>query len=351
MLRKAIAWLIALALLAAPAVPALAEVTRYGTMMVDNCEEWVSLRDGPGTGCGRLAKVPLFALVTDAEWEPICGDFIYCNYNGQYGYILSKYLVPWADPEPDPDARFESEWGFAFDYDASLMTVDTDDTEGGQSLIVYPEAVEAPVYLEIMTAEKAGMLPSRFLEVNAPADVTYEESQTADGSPLHWFQTPQGEVARVYYAVDGAQDGLVAVGTCPIVNRESWIAQFNAIMRSIAFVTPLPVRADWAEATGRALVVDQDGEYVTIMADAPVSDVALLALTLTDCDEDGNAAFDEAVVHEQDALVPDAPLVVKLAFPGDMPCYGLRFTDGDGEVRRFAFSVSGLDGSLRLAEY
>ena len=72
---------------------ALAEKTFYGDMVVINCQEWVSLRDVPGTGGKRLAKVPLYAVVTDAEWEPICGDFIYCRYEGQYGYILSQYLM------------------------------------------------------------------------------------------------------------------------------------------------------------------------------------------------------------------------------------------------------------------
>ena len=90
-----------LAALVALAVPAMAEPTYIGTMMVDNCEEWVSLRDGPGTDRARLAKVPLYGIVTDAERDPSYGDFTYVNYDGQYGYILSRYLVPWADPEPE----------------------------------------------------------------------------------------------------------------------------------------------------------------------------------------------------------------------------------------------------------
>ncbi len=80
---------------------ALAEKTFYGDMVVINCEEWVSLRDVPGTGGKRLAKVPLYAVVTDAEWEPICGDFIYCCYEGQYGYILSQYLMMAPDDGAD----------------------------------------------------------------------------------------------------------------------------------------------------------------------------------------------------------------------------------------------------------
>ncbi len=101
MKRKLVALLLAAALMTVLCASALATTTYYGTMMVDNCEEWVSLRDGPGTGCGRLAKVPLYAIVTDAEHDDFCGDFIYCCYDGTWGYIKAEYLVPWADPEPE----------------------------------------------------------------------------------------------------------------------------------------------------------------------------------------------------------------------------------------------------------
>ena len=195
---------------------ALAEVTYYGTMLVDNCEEWVSLRDGPGTGCGRLAKVPLFALVTDAEWEPICGDFIYCNYDGQFGYILAKYLVPWADPEPEEAGRFVSDLGFSFDYDAGFLTVDTDMSEDGQGLILYPSEGDLPVYLEIMTAESIGAPTWKFLEVNAEPGTEYVEDLTDEGADMHWFQKNAdygGGILQTYYAVDGPKNALAAVAT------------------------------------------------------------------------------------------------------------------------------------------
>lgn len=80
---------------------ASAETVYYGTMVVVNCEEWVSLRDVPGTGGNRLAKVPLGAVVTDAEWAPIMDQFVYCRYDGQWGYILRKYLEQTEYPEPE----------------------------------------------------------------------------------------------------------------------------------------------------------------------------------------------------------------------------------------------------------
>ena len=221
-LKELVGLELVIALALAIAAPAFAEHVWYGNMMVDHCEEWVSLRDGPGTGCGRLAKVPLYAIVTDAEWDSIWGDFIYCSYDGQYGYILAQSLEPWADPEP----------------------------EGG------------------------------------------EQSESG-----------------------------------------------------------LPLRVDRAEATDDVLVVDQDGEYVTIMADEPVYNVALLSLELADFDEDGNVAFDTEVLYEQDALPVEDHLVVKIAFYGDIPGYGIRMTDSMGGTRQFAIAISGRDGDLMLTEF
>ena len=111
-------------------VSALADTVYYGTMMVDNCEEWVSLRDGPGTGCGRLAKVPLYSIVTDCEKSEWTGDFIYCNYDGQWGYILAQYLVPWADPEPED--------GFVLDVTMNgyRVTAQHAYADGGENLLV-----------------------------------------------------------------------------------------------------------------------------------------------------------------------------------------------------------------------
>ena len=345
---------IAIALVLGIVAPALAERVWYGTMMVDNCEEWVSLRDGPGTGCGRLAKVPLYAIVTDAEWDSIWGDFIYCNYDGQYGYILSQYLEPWADPEPEGETRFDSPLGFSFTYDAGVFSVDADSSEDGQGLTLYPAEGDVPVYLEIMTGESLGVPLDRFLEVNAPADAVYETDATEDGARIRSFQKSADydvSILQVFYAVEDGDRSVAVIGTCPSAGGEVWLARFGAVVRSIGFTSALPLRVDWAEATTNVLVVDQDGDYVTIMADEPVTDVALLALELTDFDEDGNVAFDSEVLYEQDALRPDEHLVVKIAFYGDVPGYGIRLIDAAGEARQFAIALSGRDGSLLLDEF
>ena len=60
-------------------------------MRVVKCSEWVSLRATPSTKSDRLAKVYLGELVT--ECSASTDGFIYCNYNGKYGYILYEYLT------------------------------------------------------------------------------------------------------------------------------------------------------------------------------------------------------------------------------------------------------------------
>ena len=148
--QKRSLWALALAslMMLAAGRASAAERKYYGNMMVDHCREWVSLRDGPGTDCARLAKVPLFDIVTDAEWTPICGDFIYCNYNDQYGYILAKYLEPWADPEPEDDEDglpVRIDWAKAaagalvIDGDGEYVAVTTEEAVTGFALLSLDE--------------------------------------------------------------------------------------------------------------------------------------------------------------------------------------------------------------------
>ena len=81
MTRRIMCLIVAMALAALIMGGALAEPLKK-VMMVDFCEEWVSLRDAPSTAGKRLAQVPLYALVTDAETSPAWGDFTYCRYDG-----------------------------------------------------------------------------------------------------------------------------------------------------------------------------------------------------------------------------------------------------------------------------
>jgi len=82
--------MVALTLVCASALAFDKEGTEYGNMRVVNCKQWVSLREKPAQNSDRLAVVPLGAEVTDCVKST--KGFIYCQYEGTYGYILMKYL-------------------------------------------------------------------------------------------------------------------------------------------------------------------------------------------------------------------------------------------------------------------
>lgn len=60
-----------------------------GCLRVINCQEWVSLRQYASKNSDRLAIVPLGAYVEAYYYN---SEFVYCYYNGLWGYILSTYL-------------------------------------------------------------------------------------------------------------------------------------------------------------------------------------------------------------------------------------------------------------------
>lgn len=61
-----------------------------GSMQVVNCEEWVSLRVQPDKSSNRLVKVPFGTIVENCT--RYSDDWIYAEYDGYCGYILSDYL-------------------------------------------------------------------------------------------------------------------------------------------------------------------------------------------------------------------------------------------------------------------
>ena len=93
---------LALALLLAMSGMALAEEYEsnyYEEMTVVNCQDYVSLRAEPSTSSDRLAKVALGERVYDCMRYN--DQFFLCQYDGEYGYILTEYLEPVPEDESD----------------------------------------------------------------------------------------------------------------------------------------------------------------------------------------------------------------------------------------------------------
>jgi len=57
---------------------------------VDHCREYISLRAEPSTKSARLAKIPLGETVNVVA--SVDGSFTHVRWNGQYGFVLSRYL-------------------------------------------------------------------------------------------------------------------------------------------------------------------------------------------------------------------------------------------------------------------
>ena len=119
---------------------------------------------------------------------------------------------------------------------------------------------------------------------------------------------------------------------------------------------PANVTALWAEdaAFGNCLEFEADSDSetkVVFTTDRTVTDFTLLSVFLEGVAEDGTAEYSCETVYLQETLSPDEPLMVNMTFYGDLPNYGIGYTDTDGTARRFTVSISGEDGSLILAEF
>lgn len=89
---------------------------------------------------------------------------------------------------------------------------------------------------------------------------------------------------------------------------------------------------------------------VVLRSDKSLSNFKVMSLTLLSVDEQGNAHFDAQPVYRQELLMADTPLVMQLADTEAVPANAIAFDDELGRERRFAVSISGMDGSLQLSE-
>ncbi len=80
-----------------------------------------------------------------------------------------------------------------------------------------------------------------------------------------------------------------------------------------------------------------------------IYDFELLSVTV-EFDEYGNTNYQMEPVCEHGGLQWDMPVVIPLKFPGDLPCWAVRFTDGYGMSFQYLLSISGEDYSLILEE-
>ncbi len=96
---------------------------------------------------------------------------------------------------------------------------------------------------------------------------------------------------------------------------------------------------------------DEPLSRVLFTADAEVRDFCFLALSDPLPADENGFSFATQVLWEPESFSPEHPLCVTLTFYGDLPTYGIAYTDETGAIRTFALEMSGEDGHLYLAEF
>ena len=274
------------------------------------------------------------------------------------------------EPEPVTETLYESELGFSFWYDAELFYVDGTMSEDGQSLLIAPIDCDEPVYLELMTGASIGVSAEGFLAVNAGPDAEYEIDTTETGEEMVWFASSPDynpDLVQVFFTVSSGEDYVAAVATFPIEFGEGYGARLEGIVGTISLggentapaASEGPVSAESLDErpsafAGQGVFVASEEEpqsWLRFTAAEPVTDFKVLALSFEGVDADGSALFAEEVLYTQALLTPELPLAVAVTFYGDIPNNGISYVDAAGNAHRCTVSVSGMDGSLVLAEY
>ena len=90
-----------------------------GAMRVIKCKDYVSLREAPDKNAAVLAKVPLGSIVlycnnnvrqyAQGQYRKQASLFIRCEYDGQEGYILKKFLQRAPECEPAETKQYNDE--------------------------------------------------------------------------------------------------------------------------------------------------------------------------------------------------------------------------------------------------
>lgn len=125
-------------------------------------------------------------------------------------------------------------------------------------------------------------------------------------------------------------------------------------LTSVVNAGPAALHVEYADNVavegGTEVVIDPNNPdtRLVILTDQTVTDFAIVGLTFLDVDQQGELLWYAETVHTQPELTPDMPLSVAFPSFGDMPSYGLEYTDTDGTRRTCTIGVSGMDGSLIL---
>lgn len=202
---------------------------------------------------------------------------------------------------------------------------------------------------------------------------TYKIAPTGEPECLdYYFTAPQNGGLAYYYNTSGSDDRNASKRLD--MTEDAFEELRNEYMNDVTMLELIPVenyhkqgakglayqhlKLDWlrdvqADVQQYGMVkVPNASEFVKVVlrSDKSLSNFKVLSLTLLSVDEEGNAHFDAQPVYRQDMLMADTPLVMQLADTEAVPANAIAFDDELGRERRFAVSISGMDGSLQLSE-
>ncbi len=264
------------------------------------------------------------------------------------------------EAEPITETLYETPWGCSFWYDADLLAVDDSRSESGDSLMLLPtESGDLPVYMEMMLPETLGTTAWNILEENAEEGIEYESLYTETGTEILGFTKiadfNDGIIQGFYAAASDDGEQVAIFISCPMEAWEGWGHRLLHTLNTITF-GPLPaVRVeDGEDQEGLPSIYISDDEYsvwVTFTARRPVTDFQVLDLEMAYDEANDSFTFNAETLYAQEALTPDSPVRVRLAFYGDIPNNGVSFVDEDGSLCRYAVDMSGEDGTLYLSAF
>lgn len=295
------------------ALPAMADNVYYGNMEVVNCNEWVSLRETPGTRAKQLAKVPLGAAVTDCRQHD--ENWICAVYEGQEGYIQAKYLQQCE----------------GLSVCSAMLIPDWCDYYEGMGDTVPAGAIPPNTIVRNCAVHASGRAFVEYygygVYVDADLAVPYNElSHFPREVTLHYdyrifdeAYTPPALALGIAYAED-----------------------FD--LAAFEFTT-----YDYTEFEP----VDEDTprlRYV-LYADTAIRHVHLFSVSIQYNEATGEETVKATLENIQYEMAPEHPLAVTAVMYGDMPNLAVGYEDQTGAYH-FAFvEMSGEDGSLYLNEF
>lgn len=96
-----------------------------------------------------------------------------------------------------------------------------------------------------------------------------------------------------------------------------------------------------------------DSEYsmgVMLTAKKNVTDLRIVSLSMSEFFADTEPLFLTDDLYKYGDLAAGKSLRLQMSFPGDMPTTGILYTDENGEIKVYALTQSGRDGSLVIFE-